>query len=147
MSIGPSSFIARAYYKLFAHDFTRFIFIGGVGFVVNYVMLTILFAWLKVPILISQLLSAEIGLLATFTGNNFWAFRGHHHISIKSKLIKYHFTSGTGLIINTLIVTLFVKYGHLYYGLALVVGSLVALSWNYGFNKKFIFKNKLPNKE
>lgn len=134
--------LSTVYHKIFSHKFVRFLLVGSVGFVINYIFLTITYRLLHIPIFISQLLSAEIALLATFTGNNFWAFRGHHHISIKSKLLKYHLTSGSGIIINTLIVGSLVKYAGLYYGLALVCGTFVGLVWNYIFNIKLIFKTE-----
>jgi putative flippase GtrA len=142
MSIQTPSLISKAYYRLFSHDFTRFAAVGAIGFIVNYAMLTLLYSVLKLPILLSQLLSAEVALLCTFTGNNFWAFTGHKHLSIKKKLLKYHLTSGIGILISTGVVTGLVKYAHLYYGVALVIGSALALIWNYTVNRKFIFKHQ-----
>jgi putative flippase GtrA len=118
----------------------RFLVVGGVGFVMNYMLLTIIYHWLKFPALPSQAFSAEVVLLATFVGNNFWSFTGHHHISIKRKLIKYNLTSGVGLLLNIITFTLLLKYAHLYYGLALVGGTLAGLVWNYTFNIKVVFK-------
>lgn len=128
------------YNKLFAHDITRFVFVGGVGFVVNFLMLALLYDVFNLPISVSQIIGAETALLATFVGNNFWAFVGHHHISVKKKLIKFHATAGIGILINSGCVIALVKYAHFYYGLALVVGSLAGLAWNYTMNKKVIFK-------
>jgi putative flippase GtrA len=147
MSINPHSPIVKAYYKLFAHDITRFVFIGGLGFIVNFTVLALLYDFLDLPISFSQIVGAETALLATFLGNNFWAFVGHHHIPIWRKLIKFHATAGVGILINSTFVVLLVKYAHLYYGLALVCGSLAGLSWNYTMNKKVIFKtpkDKIP---
>jgi len=81
-----------------------------------------------------------MALLATFIGNNFWAFKNHHHISVYNKLIKFHVSGIAGLFINSSLVITLVNYLHLYYGFALVIGSLVALIWNFTLYKHFVFK-------
>jgi len=115
------------------------------GFIVNYLMLTILFHLLGISIVISQIISAEMALLATFIGNNFWAFKNHHHISVYNKLIKFHVSGIAGLFINSSLVITLVNYLHLYYGFALVIGSLVALIWNFTLYKHFVFKQPKIN--
>src|ERR1700722_1429040 len=144
MSMKVPKLVNKAYYKLLSHKMMRFIVIGGIGFVINFIFLTVLYHWLKIPAFFSQLLSAEVALLATFVGNNFWTFSGHHHISIKKKLIKYHITSGAGLLLNTTTFTLLLHYPHLYYGLALIGGTAVGLVWNYTLYTKVIFKQQTP---
>lgn len=114
--------------------------VGGIGFVVNYAMLALVFDLLGASILVAQIVGAETALLATFLGNNFWAFVGHHHVSIRHKLAKFHLSALTGLLINSTCVVVLVHYAHFYYGLALVVGSLAGLIWNYTLYKRFVFK-------
>ncbi|HEV2402965.1 MAG TPA: GtrA family protein [Candidatus Saccharimonadales bacterium] len=128
------------YYKLIAYDKIRFLIVGGIGFVVNYAALTLLFHILKLPITFAQILAAETAILSTFAGNNFWAFTHHQHISFKKKIIRFHVSSAAGQIINSSCVILLVYFIHLYYGLALVVGSLAGLVWNYTLYKRFVFK-------
>jgi putative flippase GtrA len=136
------SLLIKSYYKVIAYDKVRFVFIGGLGFVVNFLALTLIYHILKAPILVAQVISAELALLATFVGNNFWAFKGHHHVSLRSKLVKFHMSAIGGLIINTACVTILVKYAHVYYGLGLVVGSAAGLIWNYTLYKRFVFHSK-----
>lgn len=132
--------IVKVYHKLVSYDKIRFVIVGGLGFVVNYLALAIFYDCLKLPILIAQIIGAESALLATFVGNNYWSFKGHHHISIKKKLIKFHASGLAGLAINTTCVVLLVHYAHFYYGLALVIGSAAGLLWNYNLYKRFVFK-------
>jgi putative flippase GtrA len=138
------SFFIKSYYRLFSRDITRFLAVGSVGFIVNYVMLILLFDLLGLPILASQIVGAEIALIATFTGNNLWAFQGHRHIPIKKKLMTFHATAGIGILINSSCVITLVRFEHVYYGLALVVGSCAGLIWNYTLNKKVVFKAGTP---
>lgn len=113
--------------------------VGGIGFFVNYGMLALIYDLLGAPILVAQIIGAETALLATFAGNNFWAFVGHHHISIKKKLAKFHASALAGLAVNSFCVVVLVHYAHLYYGLALVVGSAAGLIWNYTAYKRYVF--------
>jgi len=116
------------------------VFIGGIGFVVNYLLLLVLFDWLGMPILFSQLIGAELALLSTFVGNNFWSFTHHHHISLKRKFITYHGTAGAGILITSSTIILLVQFAELYYGLALVIAASIGMVWNYIWNKKVVFK-------
>jgi putative flippase GtrA len=140
MSIKTPQAILRVYHRLFAYNFVRFALIGFTGFIVNYIVLILIFDLLGAPITVSQLIGAESALLTTFIGNNFWAFRDHHHIPIKHKLAKYHVTSGTGIVITSTIVVVLVKHMHVYYGLALAISACVGMVWNFLFNKFVIFR-------
>lgn len=128
------------YYKLINKEIIRFLFIGGVGFIVNFLSLTLFYNILRLPIFIADLISAEIALVSTFIGYNFWVFLNHHHRSIKNKFLKFQFSAGIAIILNVLTVSILVRYVHLYYGFALVTGTLVGLVWNYTLNKKIIFR-------
>lgn len=103
-------------------------------------MLALLFDLFNAPIIVAQVLGAEAALLATFVGNNFWAFKGHHDISFRKKLLKFHVSAVAGLIINSTCVVLLVHFAHFYYGLALVIGSIAGLVWNYTLYKRFVFQ-------
>lgn len=107
---------------------------------VNYVVLAVLYDYLGLSIAISQIIGAEIALLTTFTGNNFWAFSHHHHIPIRRKLITYHGTAGTGILITSSCVIVLVKYAGFYYGLALAISACIGMVWNYTFNKLVVFR-------
>ena len=124
--------------------------VGGCGFIVNYLMLALFFDLLGLPILAAQIIGAETALLATFIGNNYWAFGGHHKVRKRVKLLKFHISAFMGLLINSTCVVLLVELAHVYYGLALVTGSLAGMVWNYTLYKKFVFRaykdHKSPDK-
>lgn len=132
--------LVKSYYKLISYNKIRFIIVGGGGFIVNYIGLATLYDLLKIPIVVSTILAAEVALLATFVGNNNWAFHYDHHHSLGNKLLRYHAGAAVGITINDLLVILLVHYAHIYYGLALVVGSATALIWNYTIYKRIVFK-------
>lgn len=140
MSIYTDSSLFKMYYKLISYDKARFIVVGGIGFIVNYIGLTILFDILKIDIVVSQVVAAELAVVATFFGNNLWTFRFDHHHSLLNKLVRYHLGALVGIVINDLLVILLVHYVHVYYGIALVIGSAAALLWNYSIYKRIVFK-------
>jgi putative flippase GtrA len=139
MSIKPHPVLVTSYYKLIGYDKIRFLVVGGIGFLVNYGMLALFYDLLGAPILVAQIIGAETALLSTFVGNNFWAFLGHHHIPIRKKLIKFHASAFAGLAINSTFVVVLVHFVHFYYGLALVIGSVAGLAWNYTMYKRYVF--------
>lgn len=127
------------YHKVFERTFVRFALIGALGFLVNYLLLYLLFDLNHIPIIAAQIVGAESALLATFVGNNYWAFRHHQHIPLKKKLLRYHLSSGTGILITTTFIIFLVRYAHLYYGIALTLAAGVGMFWNFIFNNKVIF--------
>ena len=124
--------------NVLGHEKTKFIIVGGIGFIVNYLSLVLFFGLLHFPILTAQILGAEIAVLATFVGNNFWAFQDHN-ISMKKKVVRFHLSAGAGLLINSGLVVALVHFWSIYYGLALAIGSAAALIWNYTLYKRFVF--------
>lgn len=137
-----TSKVPGAYYKLIAHSFIRFLIVGTIGFIVNFLVLSLTFKVLDLPIWFAQLLSAEISLITTFFGNNYWSYKGHDHIHMGRKFITFQLTATTGLLINTFIVSVLVTHAHMFYGLALAFGSIASLLWNHNANKHFVFKKQ-----
>jgi len=122
------------------HDKVRFIIVGAVGFVANFLGLALFFGLLNLPILVAQVISVELAILVTFAGNNYWAFDGHGHIPLVRKLWRFHASALTGMAINSAVVVGLVRFLGVYYGLALAAGSTVALVWNYVLYKRFVFR-------
>ena len=125
--------------RILAHEKVRFIVIGGIGFVVNFLGLALFFDFLHAPIVAAQIISVELAVLVTFTGNNAWAFRGHDNIPIIRKLWRYHASSVVGMTLTSLVTIMLVDLVSLYYGLALVLGAITGLLWNYTAYKRFVF--------
>lgn len=129
---------------LLQHDFIRFCMVGIVGFTVNYLSLLLLHSFVGLPFLAAQLIGAEFALLSNFYFHNTWTYRGHESTAIKTKLIKFHMSSWSGVVILTATTT----FAHAQFNLAelpsLMVGSMVTLGWNYGWTKFVIFRKQDP---
>jgi len=118
----------------------RFLVVGGLGFLVNLGGLTLFFHILGLPILIAQIISVELAILATFVGNNYWAFRGHQHIPLSRKLWRFHASALMGMFWNSLVTIGLVQLTHINYAISLAVGSAVGLIWNYLLYQHFVFR-------
>lgn len=131
--------------RVLDHEKVKFVVVGGIGFIVNFLSLTFLFRILNLPIIIAQIIGVELAVIATFIGNSQWAFKGHEHIPLLRKLWRFHVSAATGMAINSLIVVLLVQLLHAYYGLALIVGSTAGLAWNYTLYRRFVFKTHVSS--
>lgn len=132
--------LAAGYGYGIRYEKVRFLIVGSVGFVVNYVALAVLYDLLNMPIIVAQIIGAESAVLTSFAGNYLWTFSGHQNNPMWKKMIRFHISALTGLAINSTTVVLLVQFTGLHYGLALVIGSVTGLVWNYSLYKRFVFK-------
>ena len=128
--------------RLLKIDFIRFGIVGSIGFIVNYIFLTILYKHLNIEIIVSQLISGEIALLCNFLFHNFWTYKGHKHIPFYKKLFNFHLTSLSGQVIILTTESLIVKGFKINYAIALIVASGIAMFWNFFWTKYYVFKSK-----
>jgi len=128
--------------KIFQVDFVRFCLVGAIGFVINFVLLTILYKVLHIHLFIAQLIAGEIALFSNFLMHHNWTYK-HKKVkkTIPSLLWQFHVTSWIAIVGSALMVSGGVRYLHLHYFTALVLSSAVALLWNFGWSKLVIWKH------
>lgn len=134
--------------RLLKVDFVRFCLVGATGFVVNYILLTLLYKVLGLPIFIAQLISGEIALFSNFLLHHNWTYK-HKKITkaIHTLLWQFHATSWVAIIGGAVIVSVSVKYLHLPYLVALVITAVVTLAWNFVWSKYVIWHHKHKEEE
>lgn len=133
--------VARLGRKLIQVDFVRFCLVGAVGFLVNLSALFLLYDLANFSIVVAQLIGAECALFSNFTFHHFWTYKGLGVQKRKRLLLaQYHLSFWSGAAINSLIVVLLVSVMHAHYFIGLIVGSAVALFWNFFWTKFFIWK-------
>jgi putative flippase GtrA len=127
-------------------DFVRFCIVGGTGFVINFVILIILRRGFNVDVFIAQLIGAEIALFSNFMMHHHWTYKAHKvNKSIPTLLIQFHATTWPAIIGSALMVTGGEKIFHLSNLFALVVSSVIALLWNFGWSKYVVWRNIKPS--
>jgi len=126
-------------------DFVRFCIVGGGGFVVNFVLLTLLHKGLQLAVFPAQLISAEIALFGNFMLHHHWTYKSHRvNKSISSLLIQFHATTWPAIIGSALMVSSGEKFLHLGNLAALAASSVIALLWNFIWSKFVIWRDVRP---
>lgn len=126
-------------------DFVRFCIVGGTGFVINFIILTVLTTSLDAPIFIAQFIGAEIALFSNFMLHHHWTYKGHGvEKGILKLIMQFHASSWPAIVGSTLMVTAFEKLLHFDNLMALASASAIALLWNFGWTRYVIWRKVTP---
>lgn len=126
-------------------DFVRFCIVGGTGFVINFIILTVLTRSLDAPIFIAQFIGAEIALFSNFMLHHHWTYKGHGvEKGIPRLIVQFHASSWPAIVGSTLMVTAFEKLLHFDNLMALASASAIALLWNFGWTRYVIWRKVTP---
>lgn len=134
--------------QLLRIDFVRFCIVGTLGFLINLVILTVLYKVLNLPLIISQIIASEIALFSNFMLHHKWTYRASNVRKTISKLIiQFHITSWIAVVGSTVMVTVGVTIFKLDSSVSLVIASSIALFWNFVWSRYGIWrKEKTPTK-
>jgi len=126
------------------HDFARFALVGALGFAINFLFLYLLYHRFRAPIFVSQLVASEIALGNNFWLHHHWTYKGHNSPkTIRRLVFEFHASSWIAIAGSAVLVTGGVKLFHLGYFAALVVASLIAAGWNFGWTRYYIWRHTL----
>ncbi len=129
------------YLRLIKKSLARFVAVGAAGFVINFAILTVLYKVLNFNILPSQLIGAEVAILSNFYLHNNWTFKDAVKNSLITRLIEFHASSWIGSAITTVTLIFLVDRG-MQYLIALIIGAIIALVWNFFWTRFIIWKPK-----
>jgi dolichol-phosphate mannosyltransferase len=131
--------------RLLKLELIRFCIVGGTGFVINLVVLTLLHKVIGIPIFIAQVVGAETALFNNFMLHNNWTYK-HKKVekSIGSMLIQFHATTWPAILGSAVMVSLAVHFLHFSNLLALIASSAVVFAWNYTWSKFIIWRGVSP---
>lgn len=131
--------------------FGKFIVVGGIGFVINYVILRVLSETYHWDHSLANLAGAACAIFSNYNLNNLWTFREQQAKSAGSylwKLIQFYATSAFGVVfIQT--GTIFIGdrlLSEKYYQIYFVIGTGFLLIWNFTVYSKFIWKKSAKQK-
>src|SRR3989344_4701927 len=127
--------------------FGKFLAVGGLGFVINAVVLRVLvegFNFAPVP---ANLIGAACAIFSNFNFNNLWTFgerKANTIISYFSKLIQFYATSAFGVVfIQTGTIFLGDTFiGRQYYFIYFLVGTGILLTWNFTMYSFVIWRKR-----
>ncbi len=128
--------------ELLDKDFVRFCVVGGLGFVINFALLTVLYRIMNAPLFLSQLVAAEVSLFNNFLLHHHWTYKKNNSVkSLRRLVVQFHATSWIAIVGSAALVSTGVHAFNLNYVVSLVISSVVALGWNFFWSKYVIWKH------
>ncbi len=120
-------------------QFMRYVIVGGIAFLVDYVFLILLTEVFQIFYLTSAAISFVIGLAVNYFLAVKWVFQSSaNNKSIEISL--YALIGIVGLGLNELIIWLFTEEVKFHYMLSKIVAAVVVLGWNFLARRKLMLK-------
>ncbi|MFH1186733.1 MAG: glycosyltransferase [Candidatus Levyibacteriota bacterium] len=131
-------------------SFGKFLVVGGIGFILQAVILKTMVEGMHISPTISNLAGAVVAIFSNFNLNNLWTFNKERVTEISKylwKLLSFYATSATGVIfLQTGTIYLGeIFFGRKYYFLYFLVGTAILLVWNFSMYR-FVIWRKKPHK-
>jgi len=128
-------------------SFGKFLVVGGLGFVINAVLLVVFREWVGLSASIANLIGAAAAIFSNFNLNNLWTFKEKKITSVVSyvlKLLQFYGTSLFGvLVIQTGTIELGTRvFGESLYFVYFLVGTSLLMIWNYFMYSRVIWKKR-----
>ncbi|HVB13663.1 MAG TPA: GtrA family protein [Candidatus Dormibacteraeota bacterium] len=122
--------------------FPTFLSVGVAGLIVTFVGTVLLYHHAHLPLWLASGISIQLAILVTFTLNSQITWRDRPGSKRRRRFLVFEAVSLVGLGINEAILLTCVSRLHLYYLVALLLGSAVAAIWNYLVNHKVTFADR-----
>jgi putative flippase GtrA len=123
--------------KLYYHSLIRYIVIGGVTFLMDFLLLVLLHGVLDVNVLIAASLSYWTAIAFNFVANRFWTF-GATDTPVIKHLIAYLLLLGFNYLFTVAFIGIATNLD-VHYTVAKIVSVAIQTSWTYALYKKVIF--------
>lgn len=128
-------------------DQIRFVIVGIINTVLDFLLLNLLVGLLFLNPLIANIISTTIAMLFSFFANKRWTFRDAGENYARQVVLFFIFTLiGLYAIQNSLIMLIIAVVPHLgfsdqvFLNIAKLAASVGSLTWNYYTYKHFVFK-------
>ncbi len=121
-------------------QFFRYIFVGGVAFLVDFASLYVFTDYIGIFYLISAAIAFILGLITNYILSINWVFNRR---SLDNKTIEFSvfaFIGIVGLGLNELLIWFFTAEVGFFYLLSKIVAAIIILFWNFFARKVTLFK-------
>ncbi len=137
--------IKQRLHSLKTGNFKKFLVVGGIGFVINTVILEFCVHAVGLKPAVGSIIGAEFAIISNFFLNNAWTFKDQAIEQGKklSKLMQFNFSAIGAIIIQA--VSVFVGthlFGEPSYRIFYILGVGIGLIYNYFMYSKVIWKKK-----
>ena len=123
--------------KLFKQIF-KFLIVGGLAFIVDYVILIFSKEILKLPILVSSGLAFSLSVVFNYILSVKWVFDVNEKNSKKKNFVIFIVLSIIGLIITEIIMEVGCNYFKVYYLIVKIIATAIVMIFNFITRKIFL---------
>lgn len=117
----------------------RYLIVGGLSFVADYVLFIALTALVGWHYLVSSTTSFVVGLMVNYLLSIYWVFPAKKLTSRLAEFSLFALIGGLGLVISNVLLWLLVDGAGIHYALSKLVATFIVLGWNFGVRKWFLF--------
>ena len=125
---------------LYRHPFVRYLFVGGSTFVLDIVMLYLLYESLSINLAVATSIAYWASITYNFILNRWWTFSASENKKLHEHAAAYLLLLGFNYIFTVVFVSLVSHY--IYFGLTKVIAVAFQITWTYPIYKHVIFSNK-----
>lgn len=123
--------------------FTRFLLVGGIGFMVDQLVLISLVELTGLTLELAKLASAEAAIVVMFIVNDRWTFSAWGGTGIREQLIrllKSNLVRVGGITVAVVVLSLLVRYAGIPYPIANAIGIVCGFFVNYTFETLYTWR-------
>ena len=121
-------------------QFFRYIFVGGIAFLVQFGSLYLFTSIFDIYYLISTAIAFILGLIANYALSISWVFNKHTLDNIWSEFTIFAVIGVVGLALTEVCMWFFTDYVGLYYLISQIISAALILFWNFFARKFTLFK-------
>lgn len=125
-------------------DFIRFGVVGVTGFIVTSSFFSLFHYVFGINVTVATMLGTEIGLISNFIFHERWTYNkiDHSKTPLWKKLVHFHMSSWSALVIVTAVVSIGVHVFGLLPLVSMVIAAAITMFWNFFWTKYYIFRNR-----
>ena len=120
-------------------EFIKFGVVGGIGTLINIIILFLLTEKVGVYYLISAIFSFIVAMSGNFILNKIWTFKENVKLGIGKKYLQFGLVSVSALLVNLFFLYLFTEIFGIYYIISQILAIGIALIINFLGNKIWTF--------
>lgn len=120
-------------------QFFRYIFVGGISFIVDFSLLFALTNYLNLFYLVSAAIAFILGLITNYFLSVFWIFKKRKFKKRSHEFIIFAVIGIVGVFLNELIIWFFTDIVNLHYLISKIISTIIILSFNFFVRKKILF--------
>ncbi len=123
-----------------AHQFARYLIVGGVAFLVDFGSLYLLTEWFGLYYLLSAAVAFLLGLTTNYLLSRVWVFDRRTMRNTTLEFLVFAVIGVVGLGLTEAIMWFVREQIHLHYLIAKAISTGVVLVWNFGARKALLFR-------